>query len=122
MKTRCNNPKSPSYFRYGGRGIKVCERWNDFSLFLLDMGDPPPGKSLDRKKNHLGYSPDNCRWATGSEQANNTRRNVMIEWNGKRQSLTQWSRELGINYETLKRRRKNGWSVEKMFTAPIRSY
>jgi hypothetical protein len=73
MKQRCNNPNHPSYADYGGRGITVCERWADFSAFHVDMGDPPPGLSLDRIDNDRGYGPDNCRWATQIEQQHNRR-------------------------------------------------
>jgi hypothetical protein len=71
MKARCSNPKSPNWLRYGGRGIAVCSRWQQFENFSADMGERPPGKTLDRSNNDLGYFPSNCRWATPKEQAAN---------------------------------------------------
>lgn len=73
MLDRCNNPKFPGYRNYGGRGINVCERWNTFRNFYEDMGDPPPGTSLDRIDVNLGYCKENCRWTTTTIQCINTR-------------------------------------------------
>ena len=73
MWQRCTNPNNPKYPRWGGRGIKVCERWRSFENFLADVGERPPGMTLDRRDNDGNYEPDNWRWATPAEQAANTR-------------------------------------------------
>lgn len=74
MLARCKNTKLREYKYYGGRGIKVCKRWQKFENFLADMGHPPPGLSLDRINNNRGYYPSNCRWATATQQQQNRRR------------------------------------------------
>ncbi len=73
MWQRCTNPNNPKYPRWGGRGIEVHERWRSFENFIADVGDRPPGKTLDRRDNDGDYGPDNWRWATPAEQAANTR-------------------------------------------------
>jgi hypothetical protein len=97
MMTRCNNPNFKQYKDYGGRGIKVCERWRDFAKFYEDMGLKPEDASLDRKDNEGDYTPDNCRWATQEEQLYNRR--STIEWGGK--TLLEWHKETGMNYYTM---------------------
>lgn len=114
MRTRCMNPKSAHFERYGARGITVCERWNDFRNFLEDMGERPPGTTIDRYPDKGGnYELGNCRWATMREQENNKRNNVVVEAEGRRQTVMEWSREKGIYYATLIKRLQAGWPVER---------
>jgi hypothetical protein len=120
MKQRCNNPNNASYKNYGGRGIKVCDRWlKSFENFYADVGDCPPGMSLERTDNNGDYTPDNHRWATWEEQGNNRRDNVWISFNGDAKTMAQWARYLGMRLQTL-RWRLNNWSVESAFTTPVR--
>ena len=121
MISRCTKPQAANYPLYGGRGITVCDEWlNDINIFIADMGErPSKDHSVERRNNELGYSKDNCYWATRKEQCNNTRSNVFIEYNGKNQTVTQWANELDIDPETLRQRLKNNWSVEKALTTPL---
>ena len=126
MKYRCENPSSPAYKNYGGRGIKVCEEWAEeydgyfrFKQWSLEHGYTEE-LTIDRIDNDGDYSPDNCRWVGVAEQANNKRTNIMIEYDGKIQTLSQWSRKLGISMKNLHNRiYRLGWSVERAFTTPI---
>lgn len=97
MRRRCHNQNDAAYPAYGGRGIKVCERWLDFSNFLTDMGPRPPGTSIDRIDNNGNYEPGNCRWATPREQANNRRirRSNVLEEHEPAQ--IRWLASLGID-------------------------
>ena len=110
MLGRCKNKEHQSYKNYGGRGITVCHRWNDFRNFLADMGEHSNGLSIDRIDNNKGYSKENCRWATKKEQANNCRRNKRIVIHGFVFSSSSWAEIMGINKQTLHNRIKNGWS------------
>jgi len=114
MKTRCFNPRSNRYGRYGARGIIVCERWRDnFRAFLSDMGPCPPGMTIDRMDNDGPYSPDNCRWATNVQQLRNYSRNRMLTLNGRTQCMSSWGRELGIDPDRIQARLASGWSTER---------
>ncbi len=98
MRARCSNPQHTSYPNYGGRGISVDSRWQQFEQFLQDMGVRPEGMSLDRCNNERGYSKDNCKWSDRYEQNSNRRNVQMVEHLGKTQSLAAWCRELHIPY------------------------
>lgn len=119
MRDRCSNPRVTRYEDYGGRGIRVCERWGNFATFLADMGEKPPGTSLDRIDNSGNYEPGNCRWATVEQQQNNTRRNCHLTAFGETLTITQWARRNGIHATTIERRiKKLGWSTEKAIATP----
>ncbi len=123
MIQRCTNPKSPDYYLYGGRGIRVCKRWLKFENFLDDMGERPTNNyTLDRISNNKGYSKINCHWATRKEQARNRRSNLLISFNGKTQCLIEWAEELGIKYGVLLSRSRGGWSINRMLTQPVGKY
>lgn len=116
MKTRCYNKKVSDYKNYGGRGIKVCDEWrNSFLAFYKDMGEKPtPKHTLDRIDNDGDYEPGNVRWATRLDQANNRRSNHWLTIGDETLTLSQWSKEIGINYYTLKSRLRRGWSTKKI--------
>lgn len=116
MKERCSNPKQRFYSYYGGRGISVCDRWKTFENFYADMGDRPDGKTLDRIDNNLGYSPENCRWATRAEQQANIRTNRRIEHNGRNLTLSQWSKIIGVHRNTIEGRLDSNWPIEKVLS------
>lgn len=118
MKSRCTNQSNKSYKNYGGRGISFDPRWGNFEAFLADMGEVPDGLSLDRVDVNGPYSKDNCRWATKHEQVTNKRNNVRYLFDGRSQTLPEWSRDLGIKRLTLYYRIKSGMSVEQAFTTP----
>jgi hypothetical protein len=117
---RCENPKNPSFARYGGRGISVSSEWRkSFDVFIADIGSRPSSDhSIDRIDNDLGYSKENCRWSTRDEQATNRGDNRVIEFNGRKQTLYQWAREYNINENTLRGRLRNGWGTENAITKP----
>ena len=119
MKYRCYDPKG----KYYNSGRLICDEWvNDFMNFYdwsLNNGYEE-GLTIDRIDNSGNYEPSNCRWTTREVQQNNRGNNRYLEFNGKRQTMTQWARELGISYDTLNSRIRNGWSVERAILTPVR--
>ncbi len=118
MKDRCANPHDKSWHRYGGRGIRVCERWQKFENFLADLGEPPPGTSLDRIDVNGDYEPGNCRWADFKTQSNNKRTSRFLTFNGRTQTIAQWADEAKIPSNRLRSRLDRGWDIEKALNQP----
>lgn len=113
MKTRCYNPANKYYHRYGGRGITVCDEWREsftaFKKWALSNGYAN-NLTLDRIDNNKGYFPDNCRWATQSQQMNNTSTTRFITIDGETKSLNEWSKISGVNPATIRKRIDSGYS------------
>jgi hypothetical protein len=119
IKERCCNPNSKDWDNYGGRGIKICKEWSSsFADFLADMGERPDGMTIDRIDVDGHYNKENCRWASMSTQGNNRRTCVYVDFNGKSQSVADWSREVGLERKTLEYRIRSGWEVERALTTP----
>lgn len=118
MRDRCNNKNSTGYHNYGGRGIKVCSRWDDFKKFREDMGNRPPGTSIERNDKNGNYEPGNCRWATPAEQSRNTRKNVLVTLDGETRVLKDWGNKFGLRYNTIILRLKRGWTMEDALFTP----
>jgi hypothetical protein len=117
MHDRCKNPNNISYERYGGRGISVCNEWKIFEKFLVDMGEPPKGYSIERIDNNGMYNKENCRWATNAEQSRNKRNNILIEYKNKTLCLAEWCEILALKYETINARYKRGErNPERLFS------
>lgn len=120
MVQRCVNPNHHAYHRYGGRGIKVCERWHDFEAFYCDMYPKPSrGHSLERIDNDGDYTPDNCRWATRKEQSRNRADNRLLTYKGETRCLTEWAEIIGMKKSALSERMRRGWNVQEAIEIPI---
>jgi AraC-like DNA-binding protein len=124
MRQRCLNPKAPNYANYGGRGIKICERWSLSKNFIDDMGHPPsPSHTLDRIDPNGDYSPENCQWADVITQQNSKRTCVRITAFGEILTLAQWARKTGLSREQIKHRINTmGMNPEEALTAPRMSW
>lgn len=117
MLNRCRNTNIPNFARYGGRGIRVCPEWEKFERFHADMGDAPPGMSIDRIDNNGNYEPGNCRWASRFTQARNKSTNRVIQFNGQSMCLKQWAERLGMDQASLAERIQR-WGLERALTTP----
>lgn len=120
MIQRCTNPNSRAWSRYGGRGIKVCDRWREsFDAFVDDLGPRPgPYASIDRIDNEGHYEPDNCRWATEKQQQRNKRDNLRITVGDETLTLVEWSERTGIARTTISNRIYKGWDPAAAVTTP----
>jgi hypothetical protein len=113
MRDRCSNPNRKDYGYYGGKGIRVCRRWEKFENFLADMGEAPAGLTLDRIDGEKNYTPNNCRWATRAQQTYNSTAMHWVEHEGQRRCLADWMRVLGLAPGTYYSRLKRGATVKE---------
>ena len=120
MKSRCLNKNNRAYKNYGGRGIKICKRWlESFDNFYADMGEAPSKNfTLDRINNNGNYTPSNCRWASKTDQNNNTRNVRYFKYQGQRLTTRQWSIKTGIPKTCIDERLNLGWPLSKILTTP----
>lgn len=121
MRDRCNNPNNKSYGYYGGRGISIDPKWDDFSVFLSDMGCRPSGMTLDRIDSELGYSPTNCQWATRKQQSRNRKYCRKFVWNGQEQFLWKLAEDHGIPVHTMNQRLHRGWTLDRALNQPMKA-
>jgi hypothetical protein len=117
MVERCTRPAhiSGKYYRH----VSLHEGWRDFNKFLMDMGERPPGTSIDRIDPNKGYEPGNCRWATDTEQNNNKRNSKVITYNGISDTARGWSERMNLPYNALRARVLRGWPIDKALTTPL---
>ncbi len=121
MRSRCNHSGHRVYARYGGRGIRCCERWGSFELFVADMGFKPDGYTLERTDNDGDYCPENCVWADYRAQNKNKRTTTRYEYDGRSQTIEEWAAEFGMGRTTLSNRiHRGGMSIEESLTLPVR--
>jgi len=122
MKARCYNKNHTSYKNYGGRGLTVCDRWlNSFETFLDDLGYKLNNTyTLERIDNSKGYSKENCKWGTKTEQSNNRRCTKFITLNNETLSISDWARKMKVPYMTIRRRMEYGWSEHDAVFTPVK--
>lgn len=111
MRQRVMYPKHKSFGNYGGRGIGICPEWDSFERFYQDMGDPPCGAQLGRIDNDSGYSPENCRWETPSQNSRNRSTTVYLEVFGETRPIADWCDIFAIRTDTCRFRLRSGWDA-----------
>lgn len=121
MRSRCSNPNVKHWKDYGGRGVRVCERWSSFAAFVEDMAPRPEGAWLDRIDPNGNYEPGNCRWATPLEQGRNRRRHSYIDVDGRPTLASELAEKCSVAANTIARRISLGWTVEEATTLPLRT-
>lgn len=118
MRDRCDNPANEMFQNYGGRGIKVCERWdNSFENFLADMGPKQPGQTVDRIEVNGNYEPGNCRWLSHKDQMRNMRTNRIVTYQGREMTLAEACELSGLPRSRLAARLRAGWSMDRIFSS-----
>lgn len=118
MRARCNIPSATHFENYGGRGIKVCERWSGdhgFQNFLSDMGECPPEHSIERRDPNGDYTPDNCFWMLKSKQVHNRTITIRLTRDGITKPLSEWCQDFNLDWKTVRSRMKNGWPEKDLF-------
>jgi hypothetical protein len=121
MLARCYQPSNERYADYGGSGITVCQRWRDgFENFLADMGERPARTTIDRIDGSIGYSPENCRWASPTEQQRNLKNNVVLEYSGRSMCVSEWAKEVGLLPSVLSYRLNRGWPIGTALSTPAK--
>lgn len=119
IRERCSNPRCRQWPYYGGRGVAVCGRWGRYENFLADMGEVPPGETIERIDNDGDYEPDNCRWASRKDQARNRRSNSRITLDGVTLCLAAWADRIGMPQKVIGERIRSGWTAERALTEPV---
>ncbi len=122
IKKRCGNPNNSHYESYGGRGIKVCDRWREsFENFYADMGSCPKGFSIERVNVNGNYEPSNCKWISMKDQMKNLQKSRYLEYNGKRMIMADWARDFGIrpNDIAYRLKKQSFESLARYYTSPL---
>lgn len=123
IKRRCYNPNEEGYYKYGGRGISMCDEWREsfFSFYKWGIKNGYcKGLQIERIDNDGNYCPENCRWATAKEQAYNRRNTIYLECFGEKNNLWEWEKKTGIPASRIDDRIRKGWSVQRALTQPVR--